>query len=295
MILLVGALAALAPAISAGAQDLEPRAYRSLPTGLNFLVVSLGRSEGNVIFDPSLPIKDLEAEIDTAIAAYFRSLSLWGRSASVTAIVPFVNVRATGLLEGELVGGRRSGTGDLRLRLAVNLLGGPALSPEEFRDYRQRRNVGVSLAISAPTGQYDSSRLINFGSNRWGFKPEIGYSSIRGRWILEAAAGVWLYTTNDDFVGVSREQDPIGSFQTHISYSFKPGLWLALGGTYFTGGLTRVDGIERSDLQKNARIGLTLSIPVGQRQSVKVATHTGAFTRVGADFDVATLSYQLGW
>jgi len=257
--------------------------------------VSLGRSEGNVIFDPSLPIKGMEAEIDTAVAAYFRSLSLWGRSASVTAIVPFVNVRATGLLEGELVGGRRSGTGDLRLRLAVNLAGGPALSQEEFRDYRQRRNIGVSMTISAPTGQYDSSRLINFGANRWGFKPEIGYSSVRGPWILEAAAGVWLFTTNDDFIGVSREQDAIGTFQTHVSYSFKPGFWVALGGTYFTGGITTVAGTERSDLQKNTRIGLTFSVPVGQRQSVRLAAHTGVFTRVGADFDVATLSYQLGW
>jgi hypothetical protein len=280
---------------TAFAQELEPRAYRTLPTGLNFLVLNFTRSDGNVLVDLSLPIEDLEATLDTATVGYLRSLAVAGRSASVTVLVPYVHGTLSGLLEGEFSEGSRSGAGDLRVRFAVNLLGGPALAPREFAAYRQGRNVGVSMTMIAPSGQYDSSRAINFGANRWGFKPEIGYSSIRGRWIFEAAAGVWLFTDNSDFVGVTREQRPIGSFQAHLSYNFDGGVWLGLGGNYYTGGRTTVDGTRNADLQESSRVGLTLSLPVGDRHSFKLSTHAGAFTRIGADFDVASFSYQLRW
>ncbi len=288
-------LALLVPIGSATAQELEPRAYRSLPTGLNFLVIGYGSSTGNVLFDTSIPIEDLRAEVDTTTVAYLRSLSILGRSASIRAAVPFVSASASGRFEGEFLGGSRSALADARFQVAVNLLGAPALPPDDFARYRQRRNIGVSLTVAAPTGQYDSDRIINFGSNRWSFKPEIGYSSRRGRWTFETALGVWLFTDNNDFVGATREQDPIGSLQFHLSYDFKPGLWLGLASNYYTGGRTTVADAKRGDLQKNSRIGLTLSLPVAKAQSIQLQAHTGAFTRVGADFDTAAVAYQLRW
>ena len=124
----------------------------------------------------------------------------------------------------------------------------------------------------------------------------MGYSSVRGRWILELAVGAWFFTTNHNGFGdTTKRQDPIGSLQGHLSYNFRGGLWLALDGNYFTGGRTSVDGEEQSDLQQNSRVGLTLSIPLRERHSLKLATHTGAFTRVGADFDIATIAYQYRW
>ena len=256
------------------AQELEPRAYRTLPTGLNAAVFAYAFSSGNVVSEPSTPIEDLEAEAHTVILGYLRSFGMFG----------------------SFVEGDRTGWATPRARLAVNLLGGPALKPKEFAQYKQGRNLGVSLTVAPPGGQYTSDHVINFGTNRWAFKPEIGYSSIQGKWIFEAAAGVWIFTTNTDAPGgVTRRQDPIGSFQGHISYSFKPGLWLALTANYFTGGRTSIDGVEMDDLQKNSRIGLTLSLPMGRGKSVKLAVHTGAVTAIGADFDIATVAYQILW
>ncbi len=278
------------------AQELEPRAYRTLPTGLNAAVFAYAFSSGNVVSEPSTPIEDLEAEAHTVILGYLRSFGLFGRSASMTLTAPYVYMSASATLDGSFVEGDRTGWATPRARLAVNLLGGPALTPKEFAQYKQRQNLGVSLTVAPPGGQYTSDHLINFGTNRWAFKPEIGYSSIRGKWIFEAAAGVWIFTTNTDAPGgVTRRQDPIGSFQGHISYSFKPGLWLALTANYFTGGRTSIDGVEKDDLQKNSRIGLTLSLPMGRRKSVKLAAHTGAVTSIGADFDIATVAYQILW
>jgi len=45
---------------------------------------------------------------------------------------------------------------------------------KEFASYRQKTNVGLSLVVSAPLGEYDKPKLINLGSNRWGFKSEVG-------------------------------------------------------------------------------------------------------------------------
>ena len=284
-------------ASSGWAQELEPRAYRTLPTGLNAAVFAYAFSTGNVVSEPSTPIEDLEAETHTVILGYLRSFGLFGRSASLTLTAPYVYMSASAILNGSFVEGDRKGWATPRARLAVNFLGGPALKPKDFAQYKQGQNLGVSLTLAPPGGQYTSDHLINFGTNRWAVKPEIGYSSIRGKWIFEAAAGVWVFTTNTDAPpgGVTRRQDPIGNIQGHVTYNFRSGPWLALSANYFTGGRTFIDGVEKDDLQKNSRIGLTLSFPVGRGKSVKLAVHTGAVTSIGADFEIATVTYQILW
>ncbi len=285
-------------AASAGlAQELEPRAYRTMPTGLNAAAFGYVFSSGNVVTEPSTPIEDLDAEAHTVVLGYVRSFGLFGRSANLMLSMPYVYMSASATLGGSFVEGDRAGWATPRARLAVNLLGGPALNPKEFAGYKQGRNLGVSLTVAPPGGQYTSNHLINFGTNRWAFKPEIGYSSIKDKWIFEGAVGVWVFSTNDDAPpgGAVREQDPIGSFQGHISYNFKPALWLALNANYFTGGETTIDGVLKEDLQKNSRVGLTLSLPAGRGKSVKIAAHTGAVTSAGADFDIASVTYQVIW
>ena len=51
------------------------------------------------------------------------------------------------------------------------------------------------MTIMPPWGQYSSAQLVNLGYNRWAVKPEIGVTRTIRRWTLEAAAGVWLFTT----------------------------------------------------------------------------------------------------
>ena len=277
-------------------QELEPRAYRTIPVGLNFALLGLSYSNGNVLTDPTLPIQDLELRLRTSSVSYLRSLGILGRSASILATIPYSSFSGTATLDGEPISGSRSGFADSRVRLTINLVGGPALTPAKFRAYRQRRNLGASLTLVAPTGQYDASRLINFGSNRWSFKPELGYSSIRGRWIFEGALGLWFFTDNTDFFGGAvREQDPLGSIQAHISYNFRPTLWLAIDGNFFTGGGTTIDKSDSDDLQRSSRVGVTVSLPLRKRQSIKISAQTGAYTRIGADFDVLTVSYLVQW
>ena len=160
--------------------------------------------------------------------------------------------------------------GDTKLKCTVNLMGAPALGMSEFMRRKPQTTFGASLTVSAPTGEYHSDKLINVGTNRWALKPEIGVSHPVGRWTFEAIAGAWFFEDNDDFFGGRhREQEPLASVQAHVSYTFRPRLWLALNATYYDGGRSTLDGVEKDDRQSNSRYGLTLSVPIAQRQSLK--------------------------
>ena len=170
------------------------------------------------------------------------------------------------------------------------------MTPAEFAQAPPRRTFGASLTVAVPTGQYNSKKVVNFGANRWGFKPELGYSGQRGPWITDLSVGVWMFTKNTDGPGgLVKRQDPIGSFQFHFSYNWKNDVWLAFDANYFTGGRSTVGDDRMQDLQANSRLGLTLSIPLGRRDSLKVIASTGAYTRAGADFDVGAVAYQKRW
>ena len=282
---------------AAAAQDLEPRAYSASPVGLNILVAGTGRSTGGVLVDPSLPIEDVNATIGALTVGAGRTFSLFGRTALVVGAVPFVRVKATGRVEENTGSVSRTGFGDPRLKLSVNLLGGRALTVSEFAGAARPTIVGVSLTVGPPFGQYDSTKLINIGAHRWSFKPEVGLSHAIRHWTIDGYAGVWWFTTNDEFYPGSsvRTQQPIATVQAHVSYTFKPRLWVAMDGTWYAGGTTSINGVENADLQRNSRIGATASLPLTKQQSLKVAASTGATTRIGADFHTISAAWQLSW
>lgn len=292
----------LAVTAPARAQQLEPRAYTNLPIGLNFLMAGYSHSRGDVLFDPSLPVSDANAKVNTLILGYVRSLDLWGNSGSVGLVLPYAGISASGQIstsgqaEPQAGSVTRNGFGDPVLRFAVNLHGAPALSMERFREYRQDTIVGASLVVTAPWGQYDGSKLVNIGTNRWSFKPEVGVSQALGPWILEGAFGVTFFRDNNDFVGGhTREQDPLYAAQAHVIYYFNPGLWGALDLTYYAGGRTSVDGRLNNDLQQNSRWGATLGKSLDLRNSLKIYFSSGATARTGTNFQTAGVAWQHLW
>ena len=210
------ALAFLLMPLSASAQELEPGAYWPLPAGLNIVTVVNSFNWGDLAFDPAAPIDEASARINTTSLSFTRAFSLAGRSANAGGALPVIGGHVEGLYLGEPAEVGRFGQGDPRLRLAMNLYGAPAMTPRAFAVYQQQTIVGVSLSVAPPLGQYDSTKLINLGTNRWSFKPEVGFSRTRGQWVVEGMAGVWLFTDNTEFVGGrTREQDPIVAVQFH--------------------------------------------------------------------------------
>ena len=284
-----------APALEG--QELDVRAYAHVPVGMNLLRLGYGYSTGNILVDPSLPVEGLEADVHLVVPQYTRTFGFFGASAGVRAVVPF----SFGRWQGEQAGfGRRErdidGFADSRFAFQVNFVGAPALRPQEFGSFRQRTIVGATVEVIAPTGQYDPTKLINLGANRWGFRTELGLSRAIGPWHLEAAGTVWLFTRNDDFFGGSTvSQDPLYALQGHVVYSVRPGFWLSFNFGYADGGTTTVDGVVRNTLQRNTRAGFTVQYPLSRRQGLRVAFSRGVSTRVGADFDSLLIGYQFMW
>ena len=280
------------------AQDIEPRAYSNAPIGVNFLISGYVHTQGGLEFDASLPVQDPNLSTSSAVLAYARALDLWGKSGKFDVIVPYTWLSGTAraVSTGETIEREVNGLADSRFRLSVNLYGAPALALPEFRDYQQDLIVGVSLQVSVPTGQYDPSKLVNIGANRWSFKPEVGVSQAMGPWTLEFSAAVTLYTDNTDFLGGNtRSQDPVYSVRGHAIYSFPSGIWASLDATYFTGGRTTISGARSNDLQQNWRVGGTLAVPVDARNSIKLYASRGVSARTGNNFDLAGIAWQYRW
>jgi len=279
------------------AQQLEPRAYSVSPTAVNIVIANYGYSTGDLNFDPSVPIDNGNAQIHNAATGYFRALGIAGRSANVSVAVPYVWGHLQGNVLGTFTEVYRSGLADSFARFAINLYGARSMKLKEFAGYLQKTNIGASVLVSAPTGQYDPARVVSIGTNRWAFKPEVGLSHAFGgtRLILDAYVGVWIYTANNNLQGQTRTQEPILNSQLHLSYDIKPKLWLGFDANFYRGGQTTLGGVERDDLQRNSRIGGTVSFPVARRSSLKASYSAGAITRIGGNFQSVSFGYQYLW
>ena len=278
------------------AQDAEPRSYSNTPVGLNFLIAGYVYAEGKMAFDPNLSIADAKFHSSTGLLAYVRSFDFAGQSAKFDVIVPTSSFAAQGFVSGQARERQMSGLGDPRFRVSVNLFGAPSLSAKDFRSYHQDLIVGVSFQVSAPLGQYDDSKLLNLGNNRWSFKPELGISKAWGPWTLEVAPSVTFFGENTDFFGGNTfAQAPIYAVQAHALYTFQSGVWMALGGVYFAGARTTLNGVRSDNEQRNTRAAFTLAVPIDRQHSLKLSASTGISTRTGSEFSAVGIAWQYRW
>ncbi|MEN7972350.1 MAG: transporter [Verrucomicrobiota bacterium] len=280
---------------STRAQSLEPRFYSNAPVGMNFVLGGYAFSTGAVAVDPSVELENGNLDLHAPFVAYAHSMGLRGKSAKFDMVLPYTFLSGSATQAGVYKTRHVDGIADPLFRFSINFIGAPALTMKQFQDYKQDFVMGASLKVTAPLGQYDSSKLVNIGTHRWSFTPEVGLSKTIGPVLLELAGAVSFYTDNNDFLGQKKEQEPICSLQMHVVYAFRNGMWMALGGTRYTGGRTTVGGVEKSDLQQNSRLGATLALPVGKRNSVKLYASTGVATRTGSDFDTIGIAWQYRW
>lgn len=282
--------AALAPA---RAQQLEPRAYSPSPVGVNFAGVTAIHSSGDVVFDATSPFSDVTAKVYSFAPFYARTFSFFGRSSSFAVLMPYSSGYVEGNVGEEFRRADRNGLADVMMRWSVNIIGVPAMSPKAFAARKQGTIFGTSLTVTAPTGEYDPSHLINLGTNRWAVKPELGVAQPVGNWWLEFYAGLWLFSANPDYYqGQMRRQDPMGVVQGHVVRVFRRSLWVSLDATYYWGGGTSLDGVNRFDRQETTRIGTVVSVPVTKAQSIKFAYAKGATARLGSKLDTVGLTWQ---
>jgi hypothetical protein len=288
------------------AQDLAPRAYVITPIHTNAVTLSYSFFDGSLNFGDVVPITNSSARVNMGIAAIYHSFSFFGRSANFTASLPYGEGNLSGTLKsvGTEMSVYRSGLFDSAYRLSVNLYGGPAMGPSDFVKWKQKTIVGASVRLVAPTGQYDPTKLINYGSNRWALKTELGFSRRRGHWLVDAYGGGWYYSTNSEFFshnqfspGVNTQKEgPMFAFEGHISYDVKPRLWASFDANYYRGGTSSLNGVANpATEQSNSRLGGTVSVPLTKHQSLKFAYANGAYIKYGGNFQSINFGWQYSW
>jgi len=283
------------------AQDLEPRRWSHLPSGLNVIGLVGGWTDGDIFLDPVLLAEDVTFDLYVAGAGYVRSFGLFGKSSRVDLNIPYATGRWEGIVDGEAVSLRRRGFMDPRLRFSMNLYGAPALSGKEYMQFRRdnpvNTTVGAALAVTFPLGDYDDTKLINLGKNRMVFRPQLGVLHQRRNWQFELTGSVFLYGTNDDFWnGNVLKQDPLWFLQGHVIYSIKPGWWASISGGFAHGGRSEVNGIPKSDDKRSRYLALSLGMPINAQQGLKFTWLTSdTHVDTGQNANALLVGWTFNW
>lgn len=246
--------------------------------------------------DPSLPIAGLDSSISTIVVGYLQTINFLGRTANLVLEAPFSDgTTAADVPDIGNIERNYSGLGDISATLTVNLIGAPSMDKEEFAALRRdpKPILGASLKVVAPTGDYDNDRVINVGANRWAARGELGFiGPITDKLLVEAKASAWVFTDNDDFLGVRRQQDPIYAVQLNLIRRFKPGFWMSLDSNFYRGGRSKIGPVQLDDLQRDMRVGASVVFPVLSRNAVKVSIATGSVNDSDESFTLFSIALQ---
>jgi len=293
----LAALLLLVLSAQAVAQDLEPRRWSHLPSGLNVLGLATGWTDGDILIDPVLLAEDVTYDLYGVGAGYVRSFGLFGKSSRIDILVPYASGRWEGFVDGVYTSLRRRGFSDPRLRFSINLYGAPALSGKEFLQYKMDKpvntTIGAALAVSLPLGDYDNTKLINLSKNQMVYRPQLGILHQRHNWQFELTGSVFLFGRNNDFWnGNVHSRDPLWFLQSHVIYSFKPGWWASVSGGFAYGGRSSVNGEPKANDARSRYFALSLGMPINARQGLKI-TYLNRDTNISTG--VTTDAFLLGW
>jgi len=272
----------------ARAQFTEPRTYDNTPVGINQLELSYAYAHADASIDTSLIIAGASFNLNQGTIDYTRYFGLLHRLTWVEASVPLAGL--SGSIAGTIVHGSTTGAGDSSYQVAMLLKGGQALSVKQFEQYKPTTTLGVSLTITAPTGSYHPDKILNLGSNRWSFKPEIALSHPFGpeqRWEFDAYANAYFYTDNISYHGRQiLGQQPLAGLEGHLSYSFSDSLWASVDTRYSFRGTTFLNGVTQNNAQQNFILGSEMNVSLTPRNSLvfefaKALVHHNGPTLVG--------------
>jgi len=279
------------------AQFTQAHNYDNTPVGTNQIEVAYAYAHANASVDTSLIVTGAKFDLHQGSITYTRYFALFDHQLWVQGTVPFAGL--TGSVSGTKIQGSVIGTGDSSYTISALLKGGPALSLAQLSNYKPRTIVGMSLAISAPTGTYSPDKLLNLGSDRWSFKPEIAISRPFGpdqKWQCDLYGQAYFFTDNTSYRGRQiLRQDPLPGIEEHLSYSFTDNLWVSLDGLYSFRGETVLNGTKQNDSQSNFILGSEANLSLGSRNSLVLQFSRAIIHQNGPDSTGVAVKYTYTW
>ena len=291
------ALAFLYTPRKACAQFNDARAYDNTPVGVSQLELDYTYVRSNASLDPSLAIAGANLNLNQGTIAYTHYFGVFHRLGWVEAAVPLAGL--DGSIPATNIQGSIAGAGDSSYQLVMLLKGGPALSIEQFASYKPATSLGLSLTITAPTGLYNSNKILNLGSDRWSFKPEIALSHPFGpdqKWEFDAYGNATFYTDNTSYQGNEiLRQEALPGLEGHVSYSFNDKVWLSLDTRYSFRATTDVDGVSQNNAQQNFIVGSELNISLSPQNSLTLVFAKAIVHQNGPTATAFSIKYDYTW
>jgi hypothetical protein len=279
------------------AQFTDPHTYDNTPVGTNQIELGYAYARANASIDNSLIVAGARFNLNQGTTTYTRYFGFVHRLVWVEANIPLAGLN--GSVSGTDIHGSVTGTGDSSYAVAALLKGGPALSEAQFADYKPITTVGVSLTITAPTGQYSPNKILNLGSDRWSFKPEIALSHPFGpeqKWEVEAYANSYFYTDNTSYHGAEiLRQRALPGIEGHISYSFINSLWVSLDTRYSFRGSTFINAVNQNNAQQNFSLGSEVNVSLNPRNSLVFVFDKALVHRNGPALSGIAVKYNYSW
>lgn len=283
------------------AQELEIGRWNHLPVNQNFVTANYGHTDGDIAFDPLLRIENTSVAMDTWLLGYIRTFELFDKTARIEVRQAWQTGHWTGMVNGTPTSISREGWADTFVRIGVNLLGAPPLAGSNYASYRAATKVetivGAALGVQIPTGKYLDDKLINLGTNRFTFRPQMGIQHHHDNWTFNATGMAMIFTENSSFFGGNRlEQAPFYTIDGTVKYSFESGLWASASAGIGVGGRSTVNDSKKDDYKENYAWAVSLGFPVTSSVGFKVAyIETDHWARVGTASQTVSIALVGTW
>jgi len=257
--------------------QVPPRFYWKTLSDANAVPLIFQSLSGNSNpFDPSHLVEP-GGNVDATLimAGYARTFTLWNRSAMAAVLVPMGRISGQVTAAGKVVNQSASGFGDPMAEFDLNVLGPPAQKdlPALLR-YKPGFSVDILGDLAFPIGEYQSTQPLNLGQHRWYGRVGAPIIWQLGPWVpgrrttLEFLPCVWLFGTNNNYLGQTKKTDPVVQIEGHLTRDLTEHFWAALDGFWYNGGRTSINGVSGSKVnsfsvgftagyQINDNLGLT--------------------------------------
>lgn len=285
----VAAVASCVMVTGAFSQD-GARAYHLLPKGTNIISLSAMHQHASRTFDPLEFVQGSVAGANVLTPSYFHSLEVFGNAGAIAVGIPLGSLSATlDTMGGDIKLGADLAQGDMFVAGLLGLVGSPSLAPQDYAQYKPGVRAGVVTKLFLPTGDYDPSRELNLGSNRWSLQASLPVSYVLADSMLDPALTTFelmpviqIFGDNADPIGspTVTSQAPLFGLEGHITRNFGPTLWASLDGYYKFGGETSEDGVPAGDAQQSLTLGATLGLVLSPSVTLRLIYDEQVYSNV---------------
>ena len=255
-------------------------------------------------FDPSnFVMAGANVSATLAMPGYARTFSLAGRSALAAIIFPMGRVSGDVTAAGSAFNESATGFGDPMIEIDFNILGPRAQKniPDALR-YEPGLSVDLLADLAVPIGEYNNETPLNIGQNRWYGRLGLPIVWQLGPWVpgrrttLEFLPAVWLFGTNDDYVGQTMTTDPMFQVDAHLTRDLTERFWVGLDASWYNGGQATVNGTPGQKLN-NLGFGPTLGYQINENLGLTFGYKSTVNDKAPEDLrmDGFMVSFVFGW